>query len=119
MPVTGVHMLFHSPEAESLRRTLQSAFDWPQVDVGEGWLIFAAPPAEIGVHPSETPHHEISLMCDDLDATITELVDKGVRFRDDQQQRRFGRTVTAVLPGEVEVVLYEPKHPTAISQRLE
>jgi hypothetical protein len=40
------------------------------VDAGDGWLIFALPPAELAVHPAEEGgRHELYLMCDDLDAT--------------------------------------------------
>jgi len=112
--VTGVHALFYSAEADRLRETLRDVFGWHNVDLGGGWLIFALPPAEIGVHPGEAPGHELSFMCDDLDATMTELHAKGIEFRGDVEERRFGRAVTMVLPGDVQVLLYEPTHPTAI-----
>jgi hypothetical protein len=57
------------------------------VDAGHGWLIFALPPAEMGVHPAEGPtyqsgvRHQISLMCDDIRKTITELRGKGVDIK--------------------------------------
>jgi hypothetical protein len=114
MAVTGVHVLLHSPEAEALRALLGAAFGWPHVDAHPGWPIFALPPAELAVHPADVPHHELSLMCDDLDATLADLQQKGVRTRGEPEQRRFGRAVTLVLPGEVEVLLYQPEHPTAV-----
>jgi catechol 2,3-dioxygenase-like lactoylglutathione lyase family enzyme len=114
MAITGVHLLLFSPEAEALRQTLRDALGWPHVDAGGGWLIFATPPAEIGVHPGTTPGHEISLMCDDLEATVAELRSKGVTLRGEPEPRQFGRAITAVLPGGVEVLLYQPTHPTAI-----
>ena len=115
MAVTGVHLLFFSPEADALRQTLSDAFGWSHVDAGGGWLIFAAPPAEIGVHPGEKPGHEISLTCDDLDATVAELRAKGVTLRGDPENRAFGRAVTAVLPGGVQVLVYQPTHPSPIT----
>lgn len=114
MAITGVHALFYSAEPDKLRETLRDVFGWKQVDIGGGWLIFALPPAELGVHPGETPGHELSLMCDDIDATIAELRGKGVDFRGEVEERRFGRAITMVLPGDVQVLLYEPTHPTAI-----
>ena len=87
---------------------------WRNVDAGNGWLIFALPPAEIGVHPADAPHHELSLMCDDIEATVAELRGKGIEFRGEIEQRGFGRTATMLLPGDVVVLLYEPRHPTAI-----
>ena len=113
MAVTGVHLLFHSPEAERLRTALLDVFGWSHVEAHPGWPIFALPPAELAVHPSDQAHHEISLMCDDLDATLAELRAKGVEASE-PEQRRFGRAVTLALPGGVEVLLYQPEHPTAI-----
>ena len=114
MAITGVHALLYSSEAEKLRTALGTLFGWDHVDAGGGWSIFALPPAELGVHPSEAPQHELSLMCDDIDATIDELHGKGAEFRGEVEARRFGRAITMILPGSVEVLLYEPSHPTAI-----
>jgi hypothetical protein len=107
--------LFHSPEAESLRAVLRDVFGWPHVDAHDGWLIFALPPAELGVHPGQTASHEISLMCDDLESTMAGLKDKGIEFQGEPQQAGFGTAATMVLPGDVHVILYEPRHATAIS----
>jgi len=112
--ITGAHALFYSSEPEKLREALSNIFGFPHVDIGGGWLIFALPPAELGVHPSEAPSHELSFMCDDIDATIADLRDKGMHFRGDVEERRFGRAITMLLPGDVHVLLYQPTHPTAI-----
>jgi len=113
MPVTGVHALLYTPEADELRRLLGDAFGWSHVDAGEGWLIYALPPAELGVHPGETPRHELSLICDDLEATMAELRERGVGFHGEPEEQRWGTAVTMVLPGGVEMLLYQPRHPTA------
>lgn len=114
MPITGVHALLYTPQAEALRALLRDVVGWPHVDAHGGWLIFALPPAELGVHPSEAPRHELSLMCDDLDATVAELRAKGVEFRGERENRGFGVVTTMVLPGGVEMLLYQPRHATAI-----
>lgn len=116
MAVTGVHTLFHSPEAEQLRAVLTDVFGWDHVDDGQdvGWLIFRLPPAEIGVHPSDRPAHEISFMCDDLESTMTELSEKGVAFEGEPVDEGWGVAVKMLLPGGVEVLLYEPRHNVAI-----
>lgn len=114
MAITGAHMLLYSPEAEALRTTLRDAVGWDHVDAGDGWLIFALPPAEIGVHPGENPHHEISLMCDNISDTVAELSAKGIEFRGAPEDQGFGIAATMVLPGGVDVLLYEPRHPTAV-----
>jgi hypothetical protein len=118
MPIVGAHMLFYTSEAEALRAVLRDALGWPFVEHAEstpGWLIFKLPPAEIGVHPWEGPtKHEIAIMCDDIEGTIAELREKGVEFRGEPTVADFGITITMLLPGGVEVMLYEPKHPRAI-----
>lgn len=114
MAIVGAHMLIHTPEAEAARALFKDVFDWSHIDMGEGWLIFGMPPSEIGVHPSERPRHEISLMCDDLEKTIEELTERGVTFQGNARDEGWGIAITMILPGEVEMVLYEARHPTAI-----
>ncbi len=115
MAITGAHVLLYTPEAEALRAFLRDAIGWDHVDAGDGWLIFALPPAELGVHPSEgSVQHELSLMCDDVHATKAELEAKGIEFRGEAEDRGFGIGVVMTLPGGVDVLLYEPRHTTAI-----
>jgi hypothetical protein len=113
--ITGAHVLVYTPEADAVRKLLGDAFGLRSVDAGEGWLIYALPPAELGVHPGDTPQHQLSLMCDDLDATVAELAAKGVEFSGERQEAGWGSTVMMALPGGLEVMLYQPHHATAIS----
>jgi hypothetical protein len=119
MPITGAHVLLYSSEAETLRATLRDVFGWPYVDAGEGWLIFKLPPAEIGVHPAEGPtyesgaRHQFTLMCDNISATTAELRSKGITVQGEPVDEGWGVTVMLSLPGNVEVMLYEPRHPVA------
>ena len=121
MAIIGAHALLYSTEPEALRATLRDVFGFKHVDAGEGWLVFALPPAELGVHPEEGPtvesgmRHQLTFMCDDIDATIRELRAKGVEVKGEQQDEGYGVTVMLGLPGNVEVMLYEPRHPTAIN----
>jgi hypothetical protein len=113
--IVGVHGLVYTSEPEAVRAVFRDVFGWEHVDAGDGWLIFALPPAELGVHPAErSDRRSISLMCDDLSSTMAELSTKGIEFRGEPQDEGFGITVTMVLPGETELMLYEPRHPTAI-----
>jgi len=114
MAITGTHALLYTSEPEQLRAVLRDVFGWDHVDAHDGWLIFALPPAELGVHPAEAQSHELTLMCDDLDATVAELRGKGIEFRGEPENQGFGIVITMVLPGGVEMTLYQPRHATAI-----
>jgi hypothetical protein len=81
---------------------------------GHGWLIFALPPAEAALHPSdENGTHELYLTCDDLKAEIASLIKKHVEYSE-VQEARWGSITKIRLPGGGEVGLYLPKHPTAL-----
>jgi hypothetical protein len=116
MPITGLHTLLYTSEPEALRAVLADALGWDHVDDGQddGWLIFRTPPAEMGVHPADRASHEISLMCDDLTATMDELTAKGIAFAGEPVDQGWGIVATMNLPGGVEMLLYEPRHNTAI-----
>jgi hypothetical protein len=113
MAITGTHCLLYTDKPEELRATLRDVFGFDNVNAGEGWLIFALPPAEVGVHPAEAPQHAMSFMCDDIEATMRDLRDKGIEFRWEPRDEGYGITTMMVLPG-VDVQLYQPRHPTAI-----
>jgi len=114
MGITGTHTILYTSEPEALRATLRDLFGFDHVDAGDGWLIFAVPPAEMGVHPADGPGHQVSFMCDDIAATKAELEAKGIEFRGEPENAGFGIAATMVLPGGVDVMLYQPRHPTAI-----
>ena len=114
MAITGAHVVLYSAEPDRVRAAIRDLLGWRHVDAGGGWLIFALPPSEVAVHPADAPHHELAFMCDDIDRTVAELRDRGAEFRGEIETRRFGRAVTLVLPGDLDVLLYEPAHPTAV-----
>jgi catechol 2,3-dioxygenase-like lactoylglutathione lyase family enzyme len=109
--ITGAHAIIYSPAAEEIRAFFRDVLEFPSVDAGGGWLIFALPPAELAAHPTDgTPKHELYLMCDDLDATVDQLRAKGVETGPVHEER-WGMLTTLTLPGGVELGLYEPRHP--------
>jgi hypothetical protein len=118
MAIIGAHMLLYTPEPEALRAVLRDVFDLKHVDAGAGWLIFRLPPAELGVHPSETgagdTSHAISFMCDDINATVADLRAKGVVVLGEPKDEGYGITAMLNLPGGCQVQVYEPRHPLAI-----
>lgn len=114
MAVTGIHTLLYTTEPEELRRVLAEVFGLDHVDAGDGWLIFGLPPAEMGVHPGDGPAHQVSMMCDDLDSTMADLRGRGIDFTGDPVDQGYGIVATMLLPGGVEMDLYEPRHRTAV-----
>ncbi|MGH9216475.1 MAG: hypothetical protein ACRDZS_09485, partial [Acidimicrobiales bacterium] len=61
MAITGTHALLYTSEPEAVRGLFRDVFGWKHVDAGEGWLIFALPPAELGIHPAEGPTFQSSV----------------------------------------------------------
>ncbi len=116
--INGIHTLIYTQDADSVRALFRDVLKFPTVDAGHGWLIFALPPAELGIHPTEGEgHHELYLMCDDLEATVQELQDKGVSLARPVHDAGWGWVTALLLPGGEELGLYQPKHPTAIANR--
>lgn len=97
--ITGVHAIVFTPAAAQVRAFFRDALGLPNVDAGDGWLIFALPPAELAVHPADAPNHEIYLMCDDLEATLASLERKGVEVRRPVREEAWGFVTRIVLPG--------------------
>ena len=117
MAITGVHALLYTTEPEALRATLKDVFGWTHVDAGQGWLIFALPPAELGVHPAEgAAKHQLSLMCDDIVSTSRDLKGKGIVVKGEPTDQGWGISVMLELPGGVEMMLYEPRHAVAVGR---
>ena len=109
--ISGVHAIVFSPAADAVRAFFRDTLGFSFVDAGDGWLIFALPPAELAVHPAESPRHEIYLLCDDLDATFAALEAKGVRLAQPITEQSWGRVTTFALPDGSEMGLYQPTHP--------
>jgi predicted enzyme related to lactoylglutathione lyase len=116
--ITGVHALIFNKDADAVRAFVRDVLGFSSVDAGGGWLIFALPPAELGVHPTDGDQpgfHELYLMCDDIDKTVDELKAKGVEFPTPIEDQGFGRATRFKIPGGAELALYQPRHPTAIN----
>ena len=114
--ITGFHALIYTDEAEKVRAFFRDVMEAPYVDAGQGWLIFALPPAELGIHPkneadSRKTTHEFYLMCDDIQTTVEELKKKCVELARPIADQGFGLMTAIKMPGGGELGLYQPKHP--------
>jgi hypothetical protein len=106
----GAHSIIYSIAPEADRAFLGEVLRLPNVDVGEGWLIFGLPPAEVAVHPSnENDVHEFYLMCDDIDAFVEEMTTHNIASTPVQDQG-WGRLSQITLPGGGKLGIYEPQH---------
>src|ERR1041384_388172 len=77
--ITGAHTILYSTNADADRAFLRDVLGLPHVDVGEGWLIFGLPPAEVAVHPSDKNDvHELYFMCEGVEAFVSEMGRHGV-----------------------------------------
>lgn len=114
--IRGLHGLFYSSEPEAARAFLRDKLKLPHSDVGEGWLIFDLPEADLGVHPLEesgkpsSGTHDVSFYCDDIQGTVADLKARGVEFREEIADHGYGFVTHFTMPGGVVVQLYEPKY---------
>lgn len=111
--ITGIHTIVFSPEADKVRAFFADVLGMPSVDAGGGWPIFALPPAELAVHPADGgSHHELYLMCDNIQATLAELRGKRVEVARDISDQGWGLLAAIRLPDGSEFPIYEPRHPS-------
>ena len=113
--IKGVHTMFYSSEPEALRAFLRDKLRFPYSDVGDGWLIFDLPEADMGCHPADAESappgtQHVSFYCDDITKTVAELKSRGVEFTDDVADHGYGLVTHFRMPGGVEVQLYEPRY---------
>ena len=123
--ITSIHTLIYSDDAQATRAFLRDVLGWKHVaeDWDHDWLIFKSGPSEMGVHPTHSVwegktydhrrHYLVSLMCDDIDATMNELRSRGARFRGEVEEREYGRVIMMIVPGADDIQLYEPTHKLA------
>ncbi len=123
--IVGAHFLFYSKDPEADRAFFRDVLGFRSVEVGEGWLIFAMPPAEAAIHPSDSEFSQqhaghalagavLYLMCDNLDVFMASLKAKSVECTE-VVTAPWGISTTIPLPSGGGIGLYEPRHPTALS----
>ena len=114
--IKGVHTMFYTSEPEALRAFIRDKLGFPSTDVGDGWLIFDLPEADLGCHPAEdrpggtAGTHDVSFYCEDIDETVAELEGKGVEFVEPITDQGYGRVTHFRMPGGVTVQLYQPNY---------
>lgn len=122
--INAAHVVIYTRDAEADRAFFRDVLGFPWVDAGDGWLIFALPPAELAMHPTDEAnwkgsealigHHQLYLMCDNVETTTRELKAKNVEFTRPVQDTGWGLLTSLKLPGGSELWLYQPKHPSPL-----
>jgi predicted enzyme related to lactoylglutathione lyase len=113
--IRGLHAMFYSSQDNELREFLRDKLGLKGTDVGGGWLIFDAPEADLGVHPTdgkEPPSGtaDISFYCDNINETVSELKSRGVEFTQEVEDHGYGFVTHFKVPGGFKIQLYEPKY---------
>src|SRR5947207_2037462 len=104
--IDGIHATIFTKDADQARAFFRDVLGFGSVDAGGGWLIFALPPAELGIHPDGEERHEFYLMCDDIQQTVADLEAKGVEFIEPVISAGFGQTTRMKVPGGGTLALY-------------
>ncbi len=107
---TGAHSIIYSKDPDADRAFFRDVLQLPNVDVGDGWLIFGLPPAEVAVHPSEKNDvHELYLMCEDVEALVVMLNERDISCSQ-VQDLGWGLLTQVALPGGGKLGVYQPRH---------
>ncbi len=108
--ITGAHSIIYSTNPDADRDFFKDVLQLTKVDVGQGWLIFGLPPAEVAVHPSDkNGEHEFYLMCDDVNAFVAEMKAKNISCGE-VQDMGWGVLTQLTLPGGGKLGVYQPRH---------
>ena len=114
--IRGVHAMLYTSEPEALRAFLRDKLGFPARDVGDGWLIFDLPEADMGCHPADPGQgahsgtHDVSFYCDDIEGTVAELTARGVEFTGPVEDHGYGLVTRFRVPGGFDVQLYQPRY---------
>jgi catechol 2,3-dioxygenase-like lactoylglutathione lyase family enzyme len=112
--IRGVHTMFYTSNPDELRAFLRDKLGFSYSDLGDGWLIFDLPEADMGCHPASAEDgarsgtHSISFYCDDIKKTVAELKARGVEFIDSIADHGYGLVTHFLVPGGFAIQLYQP-----------
>src|SRR3954468_12591938 len=125
--ITAVHTLIYADDPEAARAFFRDVLEFPGTDTGGGWLIFRTGPSELGVHPRSAEHEgntwssdqrfDVSLMCDDLEATMAELTAKGAEFDGGIQDQGWGLSIHLKIPVPGKIPPSQPKYDPPATSR--
>jgi catechol 2,3-dioxygenase-like lactoylglutathione lyase family enzyme len=113
--IRGAHIIIYSRDAAADRAFFRDVLGYRHVDAGDGWLIFALPPAELAFHPvMETERHEFHLMCEDITAFVAAMGQQDVACTPVRHEG-WGSITHITLPGGSALGVYEPRHASPLA----
>jgi hypothetical protein len=106
----GAHTVVYSPNPEADRTFFRDVLGLRGVDAGGGFMIFGLPPAEVSMHEAGGPgHHELYLMCDNVEAFIGEVKRREVAC-EAVKDEGWGLVTQITLPSGTKLGVYQPRH---------
>jgi hypothetical protein len=108
--IKGAHAIVYSKNPDADRAFFKNVLKLPHVDVGQGWLIFALPSAEVALHPSrKNDVHELYLTCDDIRRFVQAMKRRRLACTE-VADRGWGLITFVTLPGGGKLGVYQPRH---------
>lgn len=107
--ISGAHLMIFTKDEAADRAFLRDILEIPHIDSGGGWLIFKLPPAELGVHSGDNDMHKLYFICDDIDAFVARMAERGVETQPIAEQG-WGRSTGITLPGGGTLGVYQATH---------
>ena len=108
--ITGAHSIIYSSDPDADRAFFRDVLKFPNVDAGDGWLIFGMPPSEVAFHPAKTSgKQEFYLMCEDIEKFVLWMGELEVPCTSIHEEP-WGRLVDITLPGGGALGVYQAHH---------
>ena len=114
--ISGTHTIIYSQDAEADRAFFRDILGFPNIDVGDGWLIFSLPPSEVAFHPAEANGmHAFYLVLTDIHDFIAKMENHQIVCAPIEAQG-WGLLTSITLPGGGRLGAYQPRHARPPSQ---
>lgn len=107
--IVGAHIAIPSKDNKADMAFFRDVLKLPSIDNGDGYMIFAIPPAEVSVFGGDSTGHKLHLMCDDMEAFLEEMAELGIAASE-PQELAWGVLTHVTMPGGGALAVYEPKH---------
>jgi len=107
--IIGAHMMIQSSNDAADKKFFREVFELPSIDAGGGFHLYAVPPSEIAIHEGSGGAHELFLMCDDVEAFVSDMKGRGLAATQ-PQNHGWGIMTQLTLPGGGRLSVYQPLH---------